>query len=251
VVVVVRKIAYLTIDDAPSEDMKEKVDFLVSKGIPAIWFCLGDFLEKGSEHAIHAIEKGFIIGNHSYGHPYFSDLPLKQCFEEIQKTDRIIDEIYRKAGVKRPARFFRFPFGDKGGLKYDEVFEPYEGEGKIRKEKIQAFLKSLGYTQPKFENITYQYYQKAGLLNDVDWYWTYDVLEWTIFTKEHVFGIDSLEKVYQRIDEDVPEGCRGLNYPNSEDIILIHDHPETARMFKPIIERLLAKGIIFKLPRLN
>jgi len=88
-------------------------------------------------------------------------------------------------------------------------------------------------------------------LNDVDWYWTYDVLEWTIFTKEHVFGIDSLEKVYQRIDEDVPEGCRGLNYPNSEDIILIHDHPETARMFKPIIERLLAKGIIFKLPRLN
>jgi len=108
VVVVVRKIAYLTIDDAPSEDMKEKVDFLVSKGIPAIWFCLGDFLEKGSEHAIHAIEKGFIIGNHSYGHPYFSDLPLKQCFEEIQKTDRIIDEIYRKAGVKDPLDFSDF-----------------------------------------------------------------------------------------------------------------------------------------------
>ena len=34
-----RKIAYLTIDDGPSKDMKMKVDYLVSKGIPAIWFC--------------------------------------------------------------------------------------------------------------------------------------------------------------------------------------------------------------------
>jgi len=241
VVIMVRKIAYLTIDDAPSEDMKEKVDFLVSKRIPAIWFCIGNFLEKRSEYAIHAIEKGFIIGNHSYGHLHFSKLSLTQCFEEIQKTDRIIDEIYRKAGVKRLARFFRFPFGDKGGLKYD----------KVRKEKIQAFLKSLGYMQPKFENITYRYYREAGRLDDIDWYWTYDVMEWAIFKKEHSSGIDSLEKVYERMNEDVSEGCRGLNNPSSEDIILIHDHLKTAPMFKPIIERLLAKGVIFKLPQLN
>jgi len=247
----VRKIAYLTIDDAPSDDMKDKVDFLVSKGIPAIWFCNGGNLEKWSEHVIYAIKKGFIIGNHAYSHLHFSDLSLEQCFEEIQKTDRIIDDIYMKAGVERPAKFFRFPFGDKGGLKYDEVFESYEGEGKIRKEKIQAFLKSLGYTQPKFENVTYQYFRNAGLLDDVDWCWTYDVVEWSTFTKEHLYGIDSLEKVFERMDEDVPEGGRGLNYPDSEEIIIIHDHPETTHIFKPIIERLLAKGIIFKLPSLK
>lgn len=233
----VKKIAYLTIDDAPSVDMKEKVDFLVSKGIPAVWFCTGSFLEKRPELAIYAIKKGFTIGNHSYSHPHFSDLSLEQCFEEIQKTDRIVDGIYRKACVKRPAKFFRFPFGDKGG--------------KIRKEKIQAFLKSLGYTQPKFENVTYRYYRKAGLLDDVDWYWTYDCKEWAIFSEEHSYGIDSLEKVLERMDEDVPEGCRGLNYPDSEEIILTHDHPESTHIFKPIIERLLAKGMIFKLPSLK
>jgi len=249
----VRKIAYLTIDDAPSVDMKEKVDFLVSKGIPAIWFCTGSSLEKRSELAIYAIKKDFIIGNHSYTHPHlhFSDLSLEQCFEEIQKTDRIVDEIYKKASVKRPAKFFRFPFGDKGGLNYDEVFKPYEAEGKVRKERIQAFLKSLGYMQPKFENITYRYYRKAGLLDDVDWYWTYDLVEWSTFTEEHLFGIDSLEKVFERLDEDVPEDGRGLNYPDSEEIILIHDHPETTPIFKPLIERLLAKGLIFKLPSLK
>jgi len=247
----VRKIAYLTIDDAPSEDIKEKVDFLVSRGIPAILFCRGDLLERNPEHAVYAIKRGFIIGNHAYRHVYFSDLPLKQCFEQIRKADRIIDEIYKKASVKRPAKFFRFPFGDKGGLNYDEVLKPCEGEGKIRKEKIQAFLKSLGYTQPKFENITYQYYRKAGLLDDVDWHWTYDIVEWSTFTEEHLYGIDSLEKVFERMDEDVPEDGRGLNYPNSEEIILTHDHTETTHIFKPIIERLLAKGMIFKLPPLK
>jgi hypothetical protein len=32
---------------------------------------------------------------------------------------------------------------------------------------------------------------------------------------------------------------------------MMHDFAETSKMFKLIIERLLAKGIIFKLPRLK
>jgi peptidoglycan/xylan/chitin deacetylase (PgdA/CDA1 family) len=218
------KIAYLTIDDAPSEDFRNKVDYLASKRISAVFFCIGKLLDKRREDVIYAIKRGFIIGNHSYDHPKFSDLPLKECYEQIRKTDGLIDEIYKKAGVKRPAKFFRFPFGDKGGL---------------RKDKIQAFLRKLGYTQPKFEGITYEYYRKEGLLDDVDWYWTYDCME---------YAIDSLEKVYERMDENVPEGCRGLNYADSEEIILIHDMSKTIHMFKPIIDRLITKGIKFKLP---
>ena len=41
-----------------------------------------------------------------YSHPYFSDLTLKRCYEEIEKTDRIIEHIYQEAGVNRPAKFF-------------------------------------------------------------------------------------------------------------------------------------------------
>lgn len=235
----VKKVAYLTIDDGPSKDFKEKIDFLLSKNIPAIFFCRGDFLQQTPDAVIYAIERGFIIGNHSYSHRSFSDLTLEQCFEEIQKTDKIIDNLYKKAGVKRPAKFFRFPYGDKGALKNSEAFEP-----------IQKFLRKLGYTQPKFEKITYKYYRKGGWSDDVDWYWTYDILEYAVFEKENVyhkfFGINSLEKVFERMNEDVPEGYRGLDYPKSEEIILLHDHPETIHMFKPIIERLLAKGITFK-----
>lgn len=243
------KIAYLTIDDSPSENMKEKVEFLMSKKIPAIWFCRGDFLEKRPEPVIFAIKNGFVIGNHSYSHPHFSEIPLKQCLEEIEKTDKIIEEIYKKTRVKRPGKVFRFPYGDKGGG--DDTEKGWPENRKDFIQTLQDFLKKLGYTQPKFKGINYQWYKKAGLLKDRDVYWTYDCLEWAVFRKNHLFGIDSLEKVFERMEEDVPEGCRGLNFPGSEEIILIHDHPESTPLFKPIIERLLSKGIEFRLPKLG
>jgi len=241
------KIAYLTIDDAPTKDFKEKVDFLVDKGINAVFFCRGDLLEERLDDAVYAIKKGFIIGNHTYGHKGFSDLELEECFERISKADKLIEEAYQKAGIERPAKFFRFPYGDKGGhdsrADYEEDL-PYSAQGAIKKGKIQVFLRDLGYTQPKFGGITYKYYQK--LLNDVDWFWTYDVMEWCIGRENALFGINTIEKVFERMEEDVPEGCRGLNYTDSEDIILLHDFAETTKYFYQIINRLLEKGIIFK-----
>lgn len=241
-----RKIAYLTIDDSPTKDFSQKLDYLIEKSIPAVWFCIGENLYRYPERAIDAIQQGYIIGNHSYSHPHFSNLSLDAAFEEIRRTDVIIDELYAQAGTQRPAKFFRFPYGDKGGLKHTEVFEPYEGEGKHRKVAIQAYLRELGYTQPRFAGIAYQYYHYSGLLDDVDWYWTYDCMEWSISQAMPTHGIDSIEKVYARMDEDVPEGGRGLNRSHSEEIILLHDQEETTAYFQPIIDRLLAKGIQFR-----
>ena len=67
------KAAYLTIDDSPSPDMQSKVDYLHREAIPAVFFCRGDFLEERPAAALDAIRKGFIIANHSYSHPHFSD----------------------------------------------------------------------------------------------------------------------------------------------------------------------------------
>ena len=83
----VRKVGYLTIDDAPSEDFRNKVKHLVEKEIPAIFFCRGDYLVERSEDVILAIKKGFVIGNHSYNHARFSEIPLKECFHQIKQTD--------------------------------------------------------------------------------------------------------------------------------------------------------------------
>jgi peptidoglycan/xylan/chitin deacetylase (PgdA/CDA1 family) len=251
-----QKTAYLTIDDAPSKDMKKKVDFLASKGIPAVWFCVGSNLRKRRAYAIRAIETGSILGNHSYSHRRFSTLSLSECFEEIRKTDEIIDEIYNETSARRPAKFFRFPYGDRGdfehlGFQRSGFQEKRRSEGAARKEGIQGFLKGLGYTQPRFEKVTYAYYRKSRLSGDVDWLLTYDVMEWATFGDNDVFGIRTLEDIFHRMADDFPEGSRGLNYAGSEDIIVIHDHDQTTRMFRPIVERLAAKGVVFKLPPLK
>ena len=88
----------------------------------------------------------------------------------------------------------------------------------------------------------------AGFLNDVDWRWTYDVLDWSINSTHKVEGIDSIEKVLIRIDEDEPKNGKGLNYDGSEEIILTHDHENTAKYFKTIVDKLLEKDLKFKLP---
>ncbi len=242
------KAAYLTIDDAPSPAMSAKVDCLSARGIPTVWFCQGTHLEQRPEEALYAIGKGFVLGNHAYDHPYFSDLSLAEGLEQIRRTDEILDGLYRRAGVKRPAKYFRFPYGDKGGGTYSEVLEPYSASGLERKQALQAYLRHLGYTQPRLEAVTYRYFRDAGLHNDVDWYWTYDAMEWTVFTAEPEFGISSLEKVLARMDEDEPEGRRGLNDPRSAEIVLVHDHLNTTAFFEPIIARLVEKGLAFASP---
>ena len=65
------------------------------------------------------------------------------------------------------------------------------------------------------------------------------------------FGINGLEDVLERMDEDVLEEGRGLNFADSNEIVLIHDLSETAHLFEPIIEKLLNKGLKFELPEFS
>lgn len=213
------KLAYLTIDDAPSADTPRKVDYLVAKGIPAIWFCRGEFIEREREHARYIVEQGFVIGNHSYDHPRFSTLPLDQCVDQIARTDVLIDVVYNEAGSPRPAKAFRFPFGDKGGR---------------NKAALQEYLRGEGYTQPVFCGIAHDWYFKEGLNKDVDVFWTYDTRDWKI-------SKNSLVKVLGLMDE-------GLKNPGSAEIIVMHDFKRTTTWFEPMIEKLVEKGIAFASP---
>ncbi|MDP2684844.1 MAG: polysaccharide deacetylase family protein [bacterium] len=225
--IVYRKIVYLTIDDGPSIDMKKKVDFLLFKKIPAVFFCRGDFLKKFSNYAEYAIMNGFIIGNHSYNHHRFSDLNLKMAFEEIKKTDEIIEKIYKKAGVLRPLRVFRFPYGDKGG---------------INKKKIQDILLDLGYRQPKFQGITYDWYKNKGLHKDKDISWTYDIEE---------YKMDNRDMLFNRIKEFDPDNISSMLKASSNEILLVHDHVKTTEVFFKIIEKISQMKLEFRLPDCN
>ncbi|UCE96306.1 MAG: polysaccharide deacetylase family protein [Candidatus Bathyarchaeota archaeon] len=248
----VKKIAYLTIDDCPSEDMKRKVDFLFEKEIPAIWFCRGEFLEKRQEVTSYAIKRGFIMGNHSYNHPLFSRITFKECFRQIKVTDELVENAYLRAGVKRPAKLFRFPWGDKGGgfeLKKGGFLPRQKNPDKIK--SIQDFLRKQGYEQPSFENIRYDWFNKANLLKDADVWFTYDSMDWAILMEKPMYGIYGLREILKRMDEDAPEEGMGLNYADSNEIILLHDLTELTFMFRPIIEKLLEKGLRFQTPKFH
>lgn len=82
----------------------------------------------------------------------------------------------------------------------------------------------------------------------MDWYWTFDTFDWSVNSDEPMCDITSLEAVYARINEDDPEGLCGLNHPESEEVVLIHDHEDSTDIFYPIVERLQEKGLQFVLP---
>ncbi len=239
------KKAYLTIDDSPGTQFTQKVDLLKKHQIPAVFFCIGQLIEKYPAAVVDSIHKGFIIANHSYTHPAFSKISVEQAKEEIHKTDQIIEEIYQKASVPRPAKWFRFPYGDKGDLKNGKVFSIFRKGNPKRGAAIQQMLRDLGYQQPDFDGVTYRYMQKAKLWDYADWTWTFDVMEWAMNMDRPPQGLSNLEKVFKRLATKNPRDCRGflmgenrwLDSPSNE-ILLLHDHEATNQEFSAIIEYL-------------
>ncbi len=219
------KITYLTIDDAPSEDFKNKVDFLLEKNIPAIFFCEGQKLEKRPDDVVYALKKRFVIGNHSYNHIDFRELSMEHAKKEITNTEKIIEDLYKKAGVVKKHKYFRFP-----------MFK--------MKPEQQDLLKKLGYELP-FKNTLYNRLSKGGHL--YDFMCTFDTFDWAYKEKNPKFGITTKRKLFERIEN--PSEKSGLDYNSSSaELIMMHDHPEIKEVFKPIINKFLEKGLKFKLP---
>jgi len=140
-----KKKTYLTVDDAPSKDFKKKVDFLYERKIPAIFFVIGKLVEKNKDFLVYALKKGFELGNHSYSHKDFDKISVKVGREEIKKTDKILEEIYSLAEIKRKRKYFRFPYGNKGGRNQEE---------------FQTVLKGLGYSKVRFRGIKYPWFNE-------------------------------------------------------------------------------------------
>jgi peptidoglycan/xylan/chitin deacetylase (PgdA/CDA1 family) len=224
------KSAYLTIDDAPGKDFIAKMEYLHQQGIPVLFFCIGNLMQENELAVRAAIERGFIIGNHSFSHPFFSALSIEDCRREILQTDQIIEKLYHDAGVQRPAKYFRFPYLDSGGDKHAA---------------LQQYLHELGYRQPAFEGINLQYSSDPSLLQRADVLCTFDQAEYWYQQADAPWGLSAADAILARIDEDVPYGGRALNREDTVDIILLHDHDKTTELFFQIVARYIKKGIQF------
>lgn len=245
------KKVYLTIDDSPSTKMHNLIALLLLHEIPAVFFCIGENLKRHPTVIIDAIQQGFLIGNHSWSHPHFSKISLEKAFIEIKRTDEFIEELYVKANVERPVKWFRFPYGDKGDGRKGLIFTPLTSKGKLRGTILQTLLKGLSYNYPYFKGISYAYYHQH-LAQDVDWHWTFDVMEWATQLRRPTFGVKNWEAIEQRLNAMSLKDCRGTIHENqtwlasaSDEIILLHDHAETAHFLPDILNILLAKKLQF------
>lgn len=248
------KTAYLTIDDGPSSDMSAKVAFLTQRRIPAVWFCIGEAMLLRPEPVLEAIKAGFVIGNHSFSHPRFSNLALPQVWREIRATDLVIDALYLRADRPRTHRFFRFPYGDKGDGRHGQVFRPVSRKGRQRAGEIQQQLRQLGYGQPAFPAVAYPFMHRHNLLTDADWQWTFDPMEWVLTGTKPMLGIRTASDVIARLTQSNPPDCRGPLLPTdarglpgegSDEIILIHDHARTTPLFYETLTAMTALPIRF------
>jgi peptidoglycan/xylan/chitin deacetylase (PgdA/CDA1 family) len=249
------KKAYLTIDDSPSKDFRVKIDFLYRHNIPAILFCIGEKILEYPDDVVYAIQRGFVIGNHSMTHPHFSDLYLEDCYHEIGQADAIIEDIYQKAGSERTAKYFRFPYFDPGGDLNSESYESkqltmprhqqfiYPNDEK--RLAIQSFLRIKGYRQPKFEGLNTHWYNEYQHFYRFDIRCTFDQKDYWLGQANAPDGLDKAEAILARIDANYIEEGRTLNDPSTTDIILVHDHDYTTELFYKIIDRYLEKKIEF------
>lgn len=102
------ELVLLTFDDAPYGNSLEIADALDAKGVSAIFFINGMYMEddEGFEVVQELHERGFEIGNHSHTHLNLSEQSEEVQKEEIVKTNAIIEE-----ATGESPRFFRAPFG--------------------------------------------------------------------------------------------------------------------------------------------
>ncbi|HQS84054.1 MAG: hypothetical protein B7Y25_06450 [Alphaproteobacteria bacterium 16-39-46] len=210
---------FLTIDDAPSKHMKKKVDFLSARKIPAVFFCRGEFMPRHEEFVIEAIQKGFLIGNHSFTHHYFSEIPLEQCFDEILKTEKLIEACYEKANSQRPSKAFRFPFGDRGGKEKGLNVE------RDKVQKLQNFLKELGFEPLDFNPKTPDKF--------IDALWDWD-------TEDYKENLIKNPDEYQKKLEEFWEKSKDKTH-----VLLHHDFDHTHHLFEITMNFLFEKRVQF------
>ncbi len=244
------KVLYLTIDDFPTKTSEDMLLFLKEKNISCILFCIGKDLEKQADLAVKALQMGFILGNHSYSHPAFSKLSLKSAYKEIEETHLLLEEIHKMAGIAWRAKYFRFPYGDKGDGKMGRIFtKGYNPWKRLKKSRIQKRLSELGYTNLQTAGITYGYYQNF-LAQDCDAHWTLDVMEWCLKRPDGMFNLKQEEEVLTRLFSDNPFDCRGtvpeaaygIRYNASSEVVLLHDCEQTFPVFKNVINEMLSRG---------
>jgi peptidoglycan/xylan/chitin deacetylase (PgdA/CDA1 family) len=97
----------LTFDDGPASSSTPQIlDILRERQVRATFFVCGANAQRYPDLLLRMHLEGHTIGNHTYSHPYLYFLSPKQMAEEIDRTQKVIQE-----ATGQPAVHFRPPYG--------------------------------------------------------------------------------------------------------------------------------------------
>lgn len=207
--------AYLTIDDSPSPDTPKLVDHLSTHNIPAILFVRGALLEQNPSAIEYAIKHGIIIGNHSYAHKPAGEMKPQEWADDLELCDHLIEAAYQRCAIKRPAKYYRFPYIDRGdGVKLEQIDHENISENEKTK-ALQDYLHTQGFRQPfKFMPKSY-----PGKVDDC--LYTYTARDWMLNDKHRSkHDMKTREDLIARANAD-----KTLKNDKQRHILLLHDQP--------------------------
>lgn len=258
---------YLTIDDSPSARSDDIVDFLKARGIPALFFCRGDYLAANPAPMVRAVEAGFILGNHLYSHQRSSRMTMAQVQDEILRTQELIEDIYARAGKVQPLKTLRFPYMDCGmgawfvapddltqeaypimrdlvglGLGNDPAATP-DDSALTRAKDMRAWLVAQGFAPPRFDAVTAPWFRgSVGLAGAPDTMVTISTADWML-TRRHLgkWPYDTLEALVARSVAQAADPC----HEGSAHILLLHDQDELGDVCTGYVAALCNAGAEF------
>lgn len=85
---------YLTFDDGPHpEHTPRLLDLLARHDARATFFLIGSNAQKHRDIARRIVEEGHALGNHSWDHPHFDRLSRAAQWEQIERTEALLQSI--------------------------------------------------------------------------------------------------------------------------------------------------------------
>lgn len=97
---------YLSFDDGPHpEHTPRLLDLLARHDARASFFLIGQRIEQHPALVERIVAEGHTLGNHSYSHPLFHRLGLREQLDEVERTDRLLADFDRSGPHRfRPPR---------------------------------------------------------------------------------------------------------------------------------------------------
>lgn len=103
------KVVALTFDFGSDAGNASRIlQILADRGVKATFFATGAAATNNPAVVRSVVAQGHEIGNHSYSHPYFTQLTSTQMADELARASTAI----RNASGQAPKPFFRPPYGD-------------------------------------------------------------------------------------------------------------------------------------------